>query len=545
MAALKIRNSLELRTTTALDYGTLLQQGVRLLHTYGTTNLFLGSGSGNYTLTSTNCIGIGSQALVALTSGSNNVCMGANAGTALTTGAENSLIGVNAGAALTTQNDHTVLGYGAFRYATSANKSVAIGALALAGDGVTPPTGGDNVAVGPETMQYFTTAASCVAVGTQALWHATSATNCIAVGVGALSGDGVTPPTGSNCIGIGTQSLYSLTSGQQNIGIGHRAMYEILDGQQNIGIGQEALRECTSGTLNTGVGTYALATTSDGYSNAALGSEALRENTSGAQNVGIGHYALRYSQTTNNNVAVGAFALSGDGVTTPTGIQNTAVGFEVLASYTTGIQNSGLGFQTLTSLTTGERNTALGVGAGYSNLTGDANVFIGFNAGYSETGSNKLYIANTNTATPLIAGDFSTAVLTINGDLVVADEFAIQAGTDNSSTGTLNDIATTGISFLRFTGAGAVTITGFADGSNGKVLTIINRTGNVLTINNEDTGSAAANRILTGRGTSMTFMDDASITFQYDVTDSRWNIVSGGDISKDTTMLKAWSWMGF
>jgi hypothetical protein len=44
--------------------------------------------------------------------------------------------------------------------------------------------------------------------------------------------------------------------------------------------------------------------------------------------------------------------------------------------------------------------------AGYSNTTG--NVFIGYKAGYNETGSNKLYIANSDTIAPLIAGDFLT-----------------------------------------------------------------------------------------------------------------------------------------
>ncbi len=50
---------------------------------------------------------------------------------------------------------------------------------------------------------------------------------------------------------------------------------------------------------------------------------------------------------------------------------------------------------------------------------GDKNVFIGTSAGYNETGSNKLYIDNSSTSSPLIYGDFGTADLTINGDLTV------------------------------------------------------------------------------------------------------------------------------
>jgi len=47
------------------------------------------------------------------------------------------------------------------------------------------------------------------------------------------------------------------------------------------------------------------------------------------------------------------------------------------------------------------------------------NVLIGYQAGYSETGSNKLYIDNSNTASPLIGGDFSTNEVAVNGKLGV------------------------------------------------------------------------------------------------------------------------------
>jgi len=33
--------------------------------------------------------------------------------------------------------------------------------------------------------------------------------------------------------------------------------------------------------------------------------------------------------------------------------------------------------------------------------------FIGYQSGFNESGSNKLYIDNSNTTTPLIYGDFS------------------------------------------------------------------------------------------------------------------------------------------
>jgi hypothetical protein len=57
-------------------------------------------------------------------------------------------------------------------------------------------------------------------------------------------------------------------------------------------------------------------------------------------------------------------------------------------------------------------------------------VFIGKEAGKNETGNDKLYIANSSTATPLIGGDFSTAVLTINGELDVDGDLVIKTAGD-------------------------------------------------------------------------------------------------------------------
>lgn len=51
---------------------------------------------------------------------------------------------------------------------------------------------------------------------------------------------------------------------------------------------------------------------------------------------------------------------------------------------------------------------------GYTNATGSGNVFLGYNAGYNETGSDKLYIDNSNTSTPLIYGDFAANRVGIN-----------------------------------------------------------------------------------------------------------------------------------
>ena len=48
--------------------------------------------------------------------------------------------------------------------------------------------------------------------------------------------------------------------------------------------------------------------------------------------------------------------------------------------------------------------------------TGSSNVFLGFGAGIYETGSNKLYIANSNSGLPLVYGEFDNKLLYINGN---------------------------------------------------------------------------------------------------------------------------------
>ena len=119
----------------------------------------------------------------------------------------------------------------------------------------------------------------------------------------------------------------------------------------------------------------------------------------------------------------------GYGHPTTFGSYNTGFGFDVFKSYTTGDYNSFFGYQAGYNNTTGYYNNFFGYRAGYTNTTGGYNVCIGYNAGYNISGSNKLYIANSDTNT-LIYGDFAndyiglidntspTAALDINSDIV-------------------------------------------------------------------------------------------------------------------------------
>lgn len=155
----------------------------------------------------------------------------------------------------------------------------------------------------------------------------------------------------------------------------------------------------------------------------------------GWDNTGIGNSALRDITTGYFNTAVGNLALASD----TTGYFNSAFGTGTLLNLKDGYFNTGIGLEALAAEVSGDRNTALGMFAGYT-TTGDDNVFLGYSAGKNELGSNTLYIDNSDTATPLIYGNFSTDNLTINGFLnmsthqihnVVDPTFAQDAATKN------------------------------------------------------------------------------------------------------------------
>jgi hypothetical protein len=88
---------------------------------------------------------------------------------------------------------------------------------------------------------------------------------------------------------------------------------------------------------------------------------------------------------------------------------------------------------------------------------------------------------------------------------------------------TENDYAGATGSFARLTpNAGNTTITGFAGGIDGRILTITNIGNPVVVINHQDGGSLAANRIITKSGVSFVIPTDGIVSFIYDATTQRW-----------------------
>ena len=192
--------------------------------------------------------------------------------------------------------------------------------------------------------------------------------------------------------------------GTANFFAGQNAGNLTMTGSGITGVGVNALFSNTTGNYNTAIGYQSLYFNTTGNNNTTNGAEALYSNTTGISNTANGYRALYFNTTGSNNTANSQSALYSN----TTGNGNTANGSAALIFNTTGSNNTAIGFLSLYSNTTGDSNTSLGYTAGRNNSTGSGNVFLGYEAGYNETGSNKLYIANSSANPPLIYGDFST-----------------------------------------------------------------------------------------------------------------------------------------
>ncbi|MHC4083941.1 MAG: tail fiber domain-containing protein [Planctomycetota bacterium] len=201
-----------------------------------------------------------------------------------------------------------------------------------------------------------------------------------------IQGDTVLSAPGTTNIFVGVGAGPNNTIGNENTFLGNLAGFSNTSGDENIFLGFAAGYYNINGDENTFVGNYAGRSNTLGLSNTFLGRSAGYSNTTGWNNTFLGKNA---------------------GLNNTTGYCNTFLGFNAGHSNTTSQNNTFLGYQAGYENTTGNWNTFVGRNAGYSNTTGTGNVCIGARAGFYQTGSNKLYIANSS-GTPLIYGDFST-----------------------------------------------------------------------------------------------------------------------------------------
>jgi len=232
-------------------------------------------------------------------------------------------------------------------------------------------------------------------------------------GPGVIAGRADSKPQGK----VGAQG----TEGESNTFYGLGAGFSITSGVYNTFIGRAAGYANTTGSSNTFLGYCAGYANTTGSSNTFLGRLAGYYNSTGYYNTFLGVYA-GYSNTTGyDNTFFGVSA----GYANTTGNYNAFLGYNAGRFNTTGSSNTFIGLQAGYSNTTGYDNTFVGNSVGGLNTTGSGNVFVGQSAGYYETGSNKLYIANSGTSAPLIYGEFNTGILAVSGKFGVGTQTPI------------------------------------------------------------------------------------------------------------------------
>jgi len=392
-----IGSALLLPTTAAPDavfgpIGSITINNVSFMHAYGTNNTFLGANAGNYTLTSTGSVGIGTGALANIGSGNNNVAVGLNAASAYTTiEAGNICIG----------NVGVVLDSATTRLGTSQTKCFIAGVV-----GVTVPNPSASVVVDTVTGQF---------------------------GVGS-GGGGITTIDGdTSSITGATVSIKGASTAGSSVsftGNGATAMtFNVTDSGFNTFIGinaGNATAVANGAQYNSGYGDHSLNTITSGASNTCYGRYSGVAITSASNNTLIGQGAGGGIISTNANTALGSAALQQG-----TGSNNTCIGFQSAASLTSGSQCAFLGY-----------NTGLSYSGSESN-----NTLLGYNVVGVLGESNVIRLGNTSHATCFIQGIYgmspaSPQMVTINsagllGSQVIPSGITTIDGDSGSATGSI------------------------------------------------------------------------------------------------------------
>ncbi|NOZ46702.1 MAG: tail fiber domain-containing protein [Chlorobi bacterium] len=389
----------------------------------GINNSFIGYQSGLSNTIGSNNVFLGNKTGYGNISGNSNVFIGDETGYTNQTGYANVFIGDGSGISNNDGYWNIFLGRNSGGLNSSGYANIIIGDYA----GSNNTTGYDNVFVGDWSGAYNTEGIENIFVGKEAGWSNTTGENNVFLG--AHSGHSNT--TGVNNVFSGKNSGYLNTEGSYNVFTGLESGYNNTKGVSNVFMGQNSGYLNSEGSYNVSIGTFS-GYSSLGEGNVFVGQQSGRFNTTGSYNVFIGEHAGEYTDTASYNTSVGYAAgysstfgqynsILGafSGTNNTIGKQNTFMGNNSGYYNTTGSWNVYLGTNAGFNATTGEGNVSVGEFAGYSNQTGSYNVFLGPAAGYYETGSNKLYIDNSLTTTPLIYGEFDEDFLNLNAEVYI------------------------------------------------------------------------------------------------------------------------------
>ncbi len=204
--------------------------------------------------------------------------------------------------------------------------------------------------------------------------------------------------------GVNTRNdpdAWNASQGSMNLFLGYKSGQSNKYGHHNVFMGYQSGLQMVGDSLddfnsahNVFIGPASGRSLSDGHTNIFLGSFAGSDASSSFNNIFIGEYAGSQTEGGNGNIAIGNYA----------GQQLQSSNNVIIGEWAGSNNTNGFG------------NVILGPYAG-TNSYGDRNVFIGNYAGNNEDGSDKLYIENSSSSTPLIYGDFSNDLLRFNAEV--------------------------------------------------------------------------------------------------------------------------------
>ncbi|MCP4120804.1 MAG: hypothetical protein GY751_03545 [Bacteroidetes bacterium] len=240
---------------------------------------------------------------------------------------------------------------------------------------------------------------------------------------------------------------------------------------KNTFIGIESGMSCTS-RFNTFLGYRSGRNMTAGSSNTFIGYDAGKNATESHFNVYVGESAGTNASGTWDNLYMG-FEAGSDAV----GSGNVMLGSRSGSNYESELYNNVfIGYSAALLKSSGDHNVFIGQMAGALNFAGSGNVFLGRYAGRSESGSNKLFIENSDTDSPLIYGEFDNDLVRINGTLDINNSYTFP-----NTDGTNGQVLATD-------GSGAATWSNAAANTDDQTIDSFQLLGTTLELSLEDDG---------------------------------------------------------
>lgn len=425
-----------------------------------TSNVFVGGGSGNGSVSGNGNAFVGNSSGSAISTGSNNFLGGYLVGSALDTGNNNVFLGFHAGNSIEDGNNNVIIGAAAVPTAPNAYQNMVLGASSGANW-----TGSEhnNILIG------FAVDGNAGDIGQIIIGEPGTQVACTIAGIyGATVGATNAP------VFIDDNGVLGTVGGSGGSGI------STLDGDTGsatgatVTIAGDALNITTSATASTvtvslnPIVTLPDTTSTTGQYN--IGSFTVLHTFPDSQfNLFVGQAAGNFTMdgSCNQNIGVGLASLS---VLATAAAQNTAVGGASLSALTTGDSNVGVGANCFGQLTGGSNNLGLGTFDLSSPTPG-----VGYN--YTGTESNNIVIGNVG---------------------VTGDNNIIRIGTQGSGTSEQDTCFVAGIYGATVGGTNSAV---FID-NNGQLGTVGGSGGSGITTLDGDGGSATGATVtLAGNGT--------------------------------------------